>query len=97
MNGEGLPNRQTIEVEARRQENIRLAKIRAIVDRAGIGLSLGILTAEGARALIKETRRQVLELAPGEDDKFDLIYTSRLRRIARQFGGLSENDLNEFS
>ncbi len=38
---------------------------------------------------MSRTRREVLKLAPGDGDKFDLIYASRLRRIAHQFGGLT--------
>ncbi len=80
--------------EAIQQENARLTKIYSIVDRACVGLSLGILTAQGAKDLINETRRRVLELAPGQDEKFDLIYLPRLRRHAIQFGGLTNEDLS---
>ena len=70
------------------EEDERLRRIRQIVDIACIGLSLGVMTRKGAQDVMADTRRKVLRLAPGDDDKYDLIYAPRLRRIARQFGGL---------
>ena len=70
------------------RENARLYLIQRIVDAACMGLSLGILTRRGALELMADTRRRVLELAPDDEDKYDLIYAPRLRRMAKQFAGL---------
>ncbi len=53
-----------------------------------MGLSIGILTRRGALELMADTRRRVLELAPNDEDKYDLIYAPRLRRMAKQFTGM---------
>ena len=70
-----------------REENRRLRRIQAIVDAACIRIITQSLSQDQVSALADETRRRVLELAPGDEDKYDLIYTPRLKRFARQFRG----------
>ncbi|MFN3821636.1 MAG: hypothetical protein ACK4OO_04825 [bacterium] len=75
------------------QEEETIRRIQAIVDRACVALSLGILTPKGAKELINETRRRVLQILPDKEETFDLIYLPRLIRFAHQFGGI---DLKKF-
>jgi len=69
-------------------EEDRLRHIRRIVDNACFILGMGSLSLSEAHILIAETRRRVLCLAPEDEDKFNLIYAPRLRRIAQQWSGL---------
>jgi len=76
------------------EDERRVRRIRQMVDIACAGLATGLLTRDGARDLIADTRRRVLALAPECALQFDLIYAPRLRRIARESGGV---DISEVS
>lgn len=65
------------------EENARLKRIQGLVDRACAVLAARILTEDGVRRIIADTRRRVLELAPGCEAQYDLIYAPRLERWAK--------------
>lgn len=90
---DNLANRNEKETIALEEE--RLHQIRRIVDSACMCMSSGVLTQDGALDLLAETRHRVLELAPDDGDKFDLIYAPRLRRLADQFSGITLNPPKE--
>lgn len=80
--------------KALREEEALIRRTQGIIDRACAGLSSGIMTPKGARELILETKRRILELMPDKEDAFNLIYLPRLVRMATQFGGIKPEELS---
>ncbi|MDZ7330881.1 MAG: hypothetical protein ONB31_02760 [candidate division KSB1 bacterium] len=79
-----MPDPEELEQE---QRNMRL--LRAIVDLTAAILRQGNLTTPEAIDLIQATRKRVLELFPGKEDAYDLIYRPKFERIIRE--RLNEN------
>ncbi|MCD6288176.1 MAG: hypothetical protein J7M12_03585 [Candidatus Hydrogenedentes bacterium] len=70
------------------EENRRIRRLRRTIDLVGVALSCEPITIDEALDLVNFARRQTLELFPGTEDKFSLIYAPRLNRIiAERFGG----------
>jgi len=66
---------------ALRAEEARLQKLRGLTNLTVALLYQADLTLGDAQKLIAQTRARALELFPGKEDTFDLIYGSRFRRI----------------
>jgi hypothetical protein len=80
--------------EALREEERKLRMLRFIVDlNQAILVQQSDLTLREAFDILKSTRQAALNLFPGKDDVFELLYTPRFRRIIRDRfvieGGLS--------
>ena len=80
--------------EALRAEEKKLRMLRFIVDlNQAVLMQQRDLTLREAFDILKSTRRAALNLFPGKDEVFELIYTPRFRRIIRErfviVGGLS--------
>jgi predicted kinase len=69
------------ELEAE-QRNMRL--LRTIVDLTAAILRQGNLTIPEAIELVQATRKRVLQLFPGKEDVYDLIYRARFERIIQE-------------
>ena len=67
------------------EEEMRMMALRAIVDTACFFLQSGRLNLDRANAFIEEVKDEVLELFPGKEDAFELIYRPRLTRLRDQF------------
>ncbi|MBI2360030.1 MAG: hypothetical protein HYV04_14240 [Deltaproteobacteria bacterium] len=67
--------------EALLAEELRLRKLRRLVDFTAALLCQADLTLGQAQKLIADTKARALELFPDKGDTFDLICGSRLRRI----------------
>jgi hypothetical protein len=71
--------------EALREEERKLRMLRFIVDlNQAILMQQTDLTLREAFDILKSTRRAALNLFPGKDEVFELIYTPRFRRIIRE-------------
>ncbi len=66
------------------EEQRKLRLLRTIVDLAAAVLRQGNLTTPEAIDLIQATRKRVLELFPGKEDAYDLIYRPRFERIIQE-------------
>jgi hypothetical protein len=80
--------------EALREEEKKLRMLRFIVDlNQAVLMQQRDLTLREAFDILKSTRQAALNLFPGKDEVFELIYTPRFRRIIRErfviVGGLS--------
>jgi hypothetical protein len=62
-------------------ENRRMKKLRFLVDLTTAVLIQADLSVAEAVELVDDTRRAVLQLFPGKDDVYELIYAPRFRRI----------------
>ena len=69
--------------ELRREER-KMRRLRLLVDFTAALLRQTDLTREQAVELVGATRRRVLSMFPGTEQTFDLIYTSRFRRIIEE-------------
>ena len=65
-------------------ENRRLRALQRVVALASQTIATQVRTRGEALAVIDGTRRRALELFPGSDETFDLIYLPRLMRISRE-------------
>jgi len=66
------------------EENQRLRTLRMIVDTAAVVLRHRPLSRAEAEQLVWAVRAQVLELFPGKEATFDLIYGARFRRLIEE-------------
>jgi hypothetical protein len=72
--------------QAVREENCRLRYLRLLVDVALMEIRAGRFTKPQAEKIVENIRSQALQLFPGKDLAFDLIYRPRFRRaIAETF------------
>lgn len=67
--------------EALLAEELRLRKLKRIVDLTAALLCQADLTLSQAQKLIADAKARALELFPDKGETFDLIYGSRLHRI----------------
>jgi hypothetical protein len=71
--------------EALREEEKRLRMLRFVVDlNQAILVQQRNLTLREAFDILKSTRQAALNLFPGKEDVFELLYTPRFRRIIRE-------------
>jgi hypothetical protein len=72
--------------QAGREENRRLRYLRFLVDLALMEIRRGRYTKDQAEKVVENIRSQALQLFPGKELAFDLIYRPRFRRaIAETF------------
>jgi len=75
------PERAPEHQQAVREENRRLRYLRFLVDLALIEISRGTYTKAQAEKVVENIRSQALQLFPGKELAFDLIYRPRFRRV----------------
>ncbi len=75
----GNPTAQEIEEESR-----RVRRLRIVVQLALDILSQGNLSVEEAAGLVMATRRIALQLFPGKEEAFDLIYRPKFQRLMQE-------------
>jgi hypothetical protein len=75
------PERAAEHQQAVREENRRLRYLRFLVDLALIEISRGTYTKAQAERVVENIRSQALQLFPGKELAFDLIYRPRFRRV----------------
>jgi hypothetical protein len=66
-------------------EERRLRRARLTVDVIANLIMQGALARGEAERLVGMARRRVLELFPGQDQTFDLLYAPRFRRLVDEF------------
>jgi hypothetical protein len=66
--------------EAIREENRRIRHLRNLVDQALEEIRARRITPAQAEQVVEDLRRQALELFPGKETVFDLIYRPRFKR-----------------
>jgi hypothetical protein len=67
--------------EAVRAEELRLKRLRTLMDFTAALLRQADLTLAQAQKLVADAREKALDLFPDKGETFDLIYGSRFRRI----------------
>ncbi|MFW6081999.1 MAG: hypothetical protein ACOC7W_08790 [Desulfosalsimonas sp.] len=72
------------EVKNTDTEEERMQALRRLVDECARALAEQDLSREQAEIRIENTREQVLELFPGKEEQFELIYRPRFERIIRE-------------
>ncbi|MFQ6115112.1 MAG: hypothetical protein ACE5NG_13695 [bacterium] len=65
------------------EEQKKMRRLRSIVDLTAAILYQGNLTTAEALKLIAATKKSVLNLFPGKEDTFELIYRPRFERIIK--------------
>jgi hypothetical protein len=75
------------------EEDKKMRRLRIIVDLTASVLAQEKLTIDEALDLINGTKRTVLQLFPGKEETFDIIYGTRFARIMRErFGTRGSGD-----
>lgn len=78
-----MPTREELADEAR-----RISRVRAIVDvTSSLIMQSGFHRSE-AEALVDMARQKVLELFPGREETFEIVYARRFRRLIDEFARL---------
>jgi hypothetical protein len=67
--------------EALRAEELKLKRLRYLMDFTAALLRQADLSLDQAQALVGDAKEKALELFPDKGETFDLIYGSRFRRI----------------
>jgi hypothetical protein len=70
--------------EALREEERKIREMRCLVDITAAVIAQGNISVLEACALIRLTRRQVLQLFPEKEKVFDLIHRPRFARIVQE-------------
>jgi hypothetical protein len=70
------PTREEIDEESR-----RIRRLRILVRLALDTIAAGDLSAEEAAGMVAATRRAALEMFPGKERAFDLIYRPQFQRV----------------
>jgi hypothetical protein len=67
--------------EQMEEESRRIRRLRILVQLTIETIADGDLSAEEAAAMVAATRRLALEMFPGKDRAFDLIYKPQFQRV----------------
>jgi len=73
------PTKEEIDEESR-----RVRRLRIVVSLALNVIAQGHLSCEEATDLVAATRRMALELFPGKEEAFDLIYRPKFQQLMTQ-------------
>jgi hypothetical protein len=74
--GSAVPTQEQIDEESR-----RIRRLRILVHLALDTIASGDLSAEEAAGMVAATRRAALEMFPGKERAFDLIYKPQFQRV----------------
>jgi hypothetical protein len=74
-----MPSKEEI-----REENRKIRRMRLLVDLTCSLLAQADLSSVEMTNLVNATKQKVLELFPGKETTFDLIYKPRFTRIIRE-------------
>ncbi len=81
----GEPRRKYTEAEIR-EENKRIRHLRRLVDFSLALIAQSPMSHDEANRIVQAVRGQAMELFPGKEETFELLYTPRFRRlIAEKF------------
>lgn len=75
-----------------RDEERRARWVRIIVDFTSSVIMQSRLSRAEAEALVGVTRRKLLELFPGREQTYELIYAPRFRRLVDEFAAPEPSD-----
>ena len=75
-----MPTKEELADEAR-----RIVRVRAIVDVTSHLIMQSGLHRSEAEALVDFARDKVLELFPGREETFEIVYARRFRRLIHEF------------
>lgn len=83
-----MPTQEELADEAR-----RILRVRTIVDvTSGLIMQTGLRRGE-AEALVELARQKVLELFPGREETFAIVYARRFQRLVDEFAGPDSRDV----
>ncbi len=74
--------------KAIKEENKKIKRLRLIVDLSMNVIAQGDLPVEDASHMVGNVRKIALNLFPGKEEAFDLIYRPRFQRLIREKYGL---------
>jgi hypothetical protein len=74
--------------EAVRQENLKIRRLRLLVDLVSSLLRQNEMTLVESVRLVNAVRMQALHLFPGKERTYDLLYAPRFARILREKYGV---------
>jgi len=74
--------------KAIKEENKKIKRLRVIVDLSMNVIAQGNLPVEDASHMVGNVRKIALNLFPGKEEAFDLIYRPRFQRLIREKYGL---------
>jgi hypothetical protein len=79
-----MPWKDPVNLQALQEEQKRLRHLRVLVDlTAGVIVQSGISRIEAER-MVEAMRRKVLQLFPGTEQTYDIIYRRRFERLIEE-------------
>jgi hypothetical protein len=82
-----MPTREEIQDERRRERHVRL-----IADFTCTVIMQTRMARTDAEGLVQAARSRILELFPGREETYELLYAPRFRRILDEFAGPNAED-----
>ena len=82
-----VPNEQFTE-EEKRDDDRRVRFLKRLVDFSLALIAQSDITPEESRRMVEAVRLKAVELFPGKEAVFELIYTPRFRRVIAEKYGL---------
>ena len=67
------------------EEECRLNLVKSIIDSACAMITCGVLESEDRASIRGRVKSAVMIFIPGQEDKYDLIYDSRIKRLLKQY------------
>jgi len=81
-------NMMKIEDQNIKEENRRIRFLRFLIDFSILSIQQGDLSYEDSLKLIEDAKRVALNLFPGKEKTFELIYRPRFKRVLQERFGI---------
>ncbi len=85
MLSQGSKEEHVATVQELQEEERRIRYVRFIVDFTSSVIMQGTLSRREADAMVSAARARILELFPGGEHTYELVYSRRFRRLLEEF------------
>lgn len=76
-----MSEEKVVSPEAIREEDKKIRRLQRLVQFALAYIAQGDVTLDECHRIVSGVKRYAMELFPGKDETFDLIYTPKFRRL----------------
>lgn len=76
--------RDSVDLQALQEEQKRMRSLRVLVDLTACVIVQSRVSRTRAERMVEATRRKVLQLFPGTEETYDIIYRRRFERLIQE-------------
>ena len=76
---------ELVDLQALQEEQKRMRYLRVLVDLTADVIVQSRIGRVEAERMVEATRRKVLQLFPGKDETYDIIYRRRFERLIKEY------------